>query len=155
MVAALQARAHSEPGAYPAPALDQVVWGKWYQKGAEPGSDQWRRVTGRVSAVTSEGLEVSWRGESGRGARVTPLSISQARQMLVRAGALAPFTLVQPQGAALVSHRVRVYWVIPDLLCCGVVRAYDSDSHEHQIVYDDGDVVWEMFVDAASYVVLD
>ena len=75
--------------------------------------------------------------------------------MLVCAGALAPFPLVQPQGAALVSHRVQVYWVFPDLFFCGVVRAYDLEDHSYEVVYDDGDVVWEMLGDGVPYVVLD
>ena len=89
---ALAARAHSDPGAFGVLGVGDRVWGKWYPRGCVAGSRDWRRATGVVRAVdeSASTLTVSWRGESGRGKSTLTLATSQAHQMLVRAGALAP-----------------------------------------------------------------
>ena len=47
------------------------------------------------------------------------------------------------RGAALVGRRVRVYWEGDDKWYCGAVRAFDTVTQEHTIVYDDGEQVHE------------
>ena len=112
-------------------------------------------ATGDWAAVVEGGLGVSWRGESGRGESVTPLSTSQARQMLCHAGAVAPYPLVRLQEMAFAGRWVRVYCVLVDRCFTGVVTGYDHASQEHVIEYDDGDVVSELVGDLAAFAVLD
>ena len=126
--------------------VGERVWGKWYPSGAPEGSDGWRRATGVVHALTEGGgVVVSWLHESGRGMSLTALSLEHVESMLVRAGFVSPVHVgCELGGEALVGYRVRVYWPGEDRVYAGLVEGWDPVAGTHNIVYDDGDVLWEL-----------
>ena len=101
------------------------------------------------------GVVVAWAGRKGT---ETALSWQQSRNMLVRAGRLAPCvpSKPQPSGAELVGLRVRVYWPGDDQCFAGYVAEFAHASGMHRIVYDDGEEWWERLGSelAPEYVVL-
>ena len=139
---ALRARAQSDPEAQEELRVGERVWAKWH---AELGRRErgWYRATARVRSVGPGGVELAWVGRKGS---VTTLSWQEARNMLVRAGRLAPRKRGAQQlgGAALVGRRVRVYWPGDDVCWAGEVKEWCEESGMHRVLYSDGDDVWEL-----------
>ena len=44
---------------------------------------------------------------------------------------------------AMVERRVRVYWPMEDAFYAGTVAAWDGDTGQHHIIYDDGEMIWD------------
>ena len=151
--AALRARAESTPGATPELEQGERVWVKWWVDRARP--DGWYRATATVARTSPSGVTVAWAGRKGT---ETSMSWQQARNMLVRAGRLAPRSPGAPQlsGHALVDRRVKIYWPGDDCMYCARVCEYDEVKGCHRMLYDDGDELWEWLGSALSpeYVVL-
>lgn len=110
------------------------VWARWYPYA---NSSRWRRARGQIVAVSCAGsVSVAWAGEG----RTTEISPDHQGRLLVHAGLVG-----EPQSArlgdALVGCRVRVFWAGEDQLYPGEVQAFDGDTGQHTVAYDDGDTV--------------
>ena len=81
-------------------------------------------------------VRVAWAGEG----RTTELSRQAQGHRLVHAG-LVGVPQSASLGGALVGCRVRVFWVGEDRLYSGEVRAFNRDTGQHTVAYDDGDIV--------------
>ena len=81
-------------------------------------------------------MSVAWAGEG----RTTELSRPHQGRLLVHAG-LVGVPLPASLGDSLVGSRVRVYWAGEDRCYLGKVQAFGSDTGQHIVAYDDGDVV--------------
>ena len=150
---ALHARAESTPGATPELQVGERVWAKWWVDRARPNG--WYRATATVKRTSPCGVTVEWVGRKGT---ETTMSWQQARNMLVRAGRLAPHTPHMPQlsGHALVGRRVKIYWPGDDRMYSARVCEYDEVKGCHRMLYDDGDDLWEWLGSVLSpeYVVM-
>ena len=125
--------------------VGEIVWVKWTAQGEQLAGRVWRRTTGEITEVLSDGsLCIFWPSDDGD----LVLDAKTVRERVVHAGVVGP----RPDlaGLELVGHRIRVYWPYrcargygEDRVFAGRVVACDAASGAHLVLYDDGEELWE------------
>ena len=131
-------------------AAGDMVWVRYGCMGQPVAGSMWRRTTACIIRMHEDGgADVAWVAEANTEERLEAVVV---RERMVHAGVLGPRPA--ETGAALVGHRLWVYWPYKsprggrgeDEVFAGVVVEWDAARGEcglHLVRYDDGVELWE------------